>query len=74
MEETTSSRIKFYEDLQRTAAFDANRTYPYLFQQLGYRKRIAEDLLHSNIEEYTKILTELYNQVNSEIKLILGLD
>jgi hypothetical protein len=74
MEETIGSKIKFYADLQRAAAFDANRAYPALFQHLGYRKKIAEDLLHANTDESNTILTELYNRVNSEIKLILGLE
>ena len=40
----TTSRIDMYENLQRAAGFDANRTYPALFQHLGYRKLLAEQM------------------------------
>jgi hypothetical protein len=62
-----------YENLQRAAGFDANRTYPALFQHLGYRKLLAEQILRGGEHDKMKELEELYERVNSEIKLIIGL-
>ena len=70
---STTAASEFYENLRRASGFDANRTYPSLFQHLGYRKRIAEQLLREIDDDKTKLLTELYERVNCEIKLIIGL-
>ena len=69
----TESKTELYENLRRAAGFDANSTYPALFQHLGYRKRITEDLLREGDPEKIKYLTELYYRINQEIKLIIGL-
>lgn len=69
----TQMKIEKYENLKRAAGFDANRTYPALFQHLGYRKQIAEQLLREVDEEKLKALDEVYDHVNFEIKLIIGL-
>lgn len=67
----TTSRMDMYENLRRAAGFDANRTYPILFQHLGYRKMIAEQLLRGGEINKMKELEELYERVNTEIKLII---
>ena len=69
----TQARSELFENLHRAAGFDANRTYPALFQHLGYRKQIAEQLLHEFDHEKNKQLEELYDRVNNEIKLIIGI-
>ncbi|MFW6272436.1 MAG: hypothetical protein ACOC2U_01490 [bacterium] len=69
----TTSRMDMHENLQRAAGFDANRTYPALFQHLGYRKLLAEQILRGGEIEKMKELEELYERVNTEIKLIIGL-
>lgn len=69
----TTSRIEMLENLQRAAGFDANRTYPALFQHFGYRKLLAEQILRGGDIEKMKELEELYERVNAEIKLIIGL-
>lgn len=65
-------KTELYENLKRAAGFDANRTYPSLFQHLGYRKLLAKQLLVESDEEKYKSLIELYNRINDEIKLIIG--
>jgi len=70
----TQSRIEYLVNLKCAAGFDANKTYPLLFQHLGYRKLIAEQLLMGAFSiEQKEQLEELYNHVNSDIKLILGI-
>lgn len=67
------SNVELYQNLQRACNFDANNTYPILFQHMGYRKRIAEQLLIEYDHDKLKLLTDLYDKVNNEIKLIMGL-
>lgn len=62
-----------YQNIKRAAGFDIIRTYPSLFQHLGYRKRVAEELLHTTDETAIKLLEDVFENVNSKIKLILGL-
>jgi hypothetical protein len=66
-------KMNFYENLKHAIGFDANRSYPSLFQNLGYRRRIAEQLMNEINDERVKELTILYERINSEIKTILGL-
>lgn len=70
---STALRTDFIEKLQKAAGFEANRTYPLLFQHLGYRKAIAEQLLKRLNYEEQEELEEIFNRVNDEIKLIIGL-
>ena len=64
-----SCRMDTLENLRRAAGFDANITYPILFQHLGYRKMIAEQLLKGGDLDKMNELGELYEYVNKEIKL-----
>ena len=59
-------------NIRIAASFDANRTYPSLFQQLGYRKRVAEQMLRSVDENEHHELNEVYEYVNNTIKAIIG--
>lgn len=68
----TTDFVEFKDNLLRAAGFDANKTYPHLFQHLGYRKLIAEQLLHESDSLKIAELTEMYNRINNEIKLIIG--
>jgi len=70
----TTSRMDKYNDLQRAVGFDANKICPILFQHLGYRKHVAEELLKGGEHDKMEALEELYEQVNNEIKLILGIE
>lgn len=67
----TNIRIEFIEKLSIAASFEANNTYPYLFQLLGYRKLLAEQILRNNGKD--EGLEDLYNNVNDKIKLVIGL-
>ena len=71
--EKAQTKTELFENLHRAAGFDANRTYPALFQHLGYRKQIAEQLLHEIDREKIEQLEELYDRVNNEIKSIIGI-
>ena len=61
-------------NIRIAASFDANRTYPYLFQQLGYRRHVAEQMLRSVDENEHHELSELYEYVNNSIKKTIGLE
>ena len=69
----TNTMTEKIEKLRIAAFFDANRTYPALFQHLGYRKRLAEQILHEIDEQKINELNELFDRVESEIKMIIGL-
>jgi hypothetical protein len=62
-----------WEKIRIASFFDANRTYPILFQHLGYRKAIAERLLRCTDDIEKRSLFELFIKVNEEIKLIIGI-
>jgi hypothetical protein len=68
----TSVRHDFIEELSRAASFDAGNSYPQLFQLLGYRKRMAEMMLHIDYEN-TPDIKEEYEYINNQIKKLLGL-
>ena len=68
------SQIDLYKELQIATSFDADKTYPSLFQHLGYRKHIAEQLLYGEYnEEHKESLMESYKYINNIIIEILGL-
>lgn len=68
----TNSIIDMRQNLRRAAGFDADMTYPMLFQHLGYRKLLAEIILQGGEIEKMKEFEELYERVNAQIKLIIG--
>ena len=70
---TTTSNMDMYENLHRAAGFDANRSYPLLFQHLGYRKLLAEEILRGGELHRVEALEKAYEYINNEIKDILGL-
>lgn len=61
------------ERLRIAANFDANNTYPMLFQLLGYRKLLAEQLLQNKDINLLKELEYSFDHVNNQIKKLLGL-
>lgn len=69
----TQNILDMRNNLKRAASFDANNTYPSLFQHLGYRKMIAELLLSGGDMETMKEYEEAYERINNQIKLIIGL-
>ncbi|MDA3807703.1 MAG: hypothetical protein PF440_07305 [Thiomicrorhabdus sp.] len=70
---STESEVRDLETLRIAAGFDANRTYPSLFQWLGYRKLVAEQLLHERDEQTLIELRTVYEAVNNTIKRIIGI-
>lgn len=66
-----AERMEFQNKLMVAAGFDSIRTYPSLFELLGYRKRLAEQILRSNTLE--KEYQEIYEYTNNQIKLLLGI-
>lgn len=63
-----------YDKLRHAAGFDASIMYPALFQLLEYRKFIAERLLSTDGDKIydIKLLNEMYERINDDIKLIIG--
>ena len=68
-----AKRIEFQDKLMIAAGFDSGRSYPSLFELLGYRKRLAEQILRSNSSEMEKKYQEVYEYTNDQIKALLGL-
>lgn len=67
------SQVLLRRKIQESAYFDANKVSPSLFQSIGYRQRIALQLLENSNVEYQDQLMMLYDDANSRIKLLLGL-
>ena len=44
-----------------------------MMQLIGYRQRIAQELLRAHTDEVYDDLKELYNNINDKIKRILGI-
>lgn len=70
----SQSRFELQKELTCAAGFDANRTYHALYQHLGYRKAIAQQILQEINEDKLKDLFEMYQRINHEIKLIIGIN
>ena len=61
------------EKIQRAAHFNSMYVITDMMQLIGYRQRIAQELLRGNTDEVYKDLKELYNNINDKIKRILGI-
>jgi hypothetical protein len=66
--------IDFLKRLEVATTLDANNVSPILFQLLGQRKMVAQQLLRSggSDEKYRETI-ELYNYLNENIKQVIGL-
>lgn len=70
MEQSMEEKLN---NLRIAAGFDANRTIPGLFQHMGYRQRVAQEILKCHDEAQIKQLEDLLEATNEIIKKILGL-
>ena len=61
------------EKIQRAAHFNSMYVVTDMLQLIGYRQRIAQELLRGNTDEVYRDLKELYNNINDKIKKILGI-
>jgi len=61
------------EKIQRAAHFNSMYVITDMMQLIGYRQRIAQELLRGNTDEVYDDLKELYNNINDKIKRILGI-
>jgi hypothetical protein len=72
----TQSMIELQEKLRIAAHFNTERTFPHLFQLLGYRQRLAQEMLKSGdlfTPDRDNALVETWEYVNSNILKILGI-
>lgn len=53
---------------------EAGTTYPTLFEMIGYRKRLAQEMIRAKDDEQFQILEEAYSNLNQEISKLLNLD
>lgn len=70
-----SEKIGNKEQIQSAAGFRVDYITPHLFQLIGYRQRIAQDLLKSYDNQnfhYGAALAE-FEQCNDKIKQLLNL-
>jgi predicted nucleic acid-binding OB-fold protein len=65
--------LQYYKNIKVAVSLDINNSIPQLFQLLGYRKRVAEEMLKNHNEEEFKALKDIFERVNNDIKLLLGL-
>ena len=56
-----------------SAHFEYNREWGCLAQLFGYRQRVAQELLKCENEKEEKVLRELIDFVNTQIKTVLFL-
>lgn len=64
--------IETMEKVQVAANFNTQYAIPNLMQLIGYRQKVAQDLLRANSERHSE-LTELFNYTNEQIKKVLGI-
>jgi len=70
----TAINVDFLKKLKVATILDANKVSPILFQLLGQRKMVAQQLLRSSgFDEKYKETIELYNYLNEQIKLVIGI-
>ena len=67
------SQVLLRMKMQEAAHFDANTVSPSLFQSLGYRQRLAQEVLLTTDDHYREVLMTLFEDSTLRIKLILGL-
>ena len=60
-------------NLQRAAHLRADAISPSLFQFLGYRQMVAQQVLRETNDVRRNELMELYEYANKNIKTVLGL-
>ena len=68
--------IELQEKLRISANFDIERSLPHLFQLLGYRQRLAQEMLKCSdllTPDRDNVLVETWEYVNNNILKILGI-
>lgn len=59
--------------VQQAATFNTEFTIPQLCQLLGYRQRLAQEILETQNTLKYKDLLELYEHTNNTIKKLIGI-
>lgn len=67
------SKFELLQKLQIAANFNVESTCPTLFHLLGYRQRIAEQMIIEMNDENSKFLEDIFERINHDIKLVLGI-
>ena len=58
--------------IQASASIEVNHLLPNLMRLIGYRQRVAQELL-SRPESNKDELSELYDHINDQIKILLAI-
>jgi hypothetical protein len=70
----TVERMQLHENLTRAASIDTENIMVSLAQLLGYRQRVAQEILKGGYnEENQRALDEQFEYLNTNIKKVLGL-
>lgn len=72
MEESQSIVDEFVK-ISRSASMDSLNIHSNLFQLLGYRQRVAQEILENKNDENVKELISLFNYTNEQIKKLLAI-
>ncbi len=71
--EANESRSERHRKIYSSANFDLQYIIPNLCKLVGYRERVAQEIIKSNNEESLEVLNELYDNVENDMKKYLGL-
>lgn len=71
--DASEKREEYIEKVGLAAGFNCQYAIPNLVQLLGYRQRVAQDLLRAKEPENKMNLETELNYVNSNIRLLLGI-
>ena len=67
--------FKRFVNVLRAAHMDIDAVLCSLVSPLRLRKELAQKLRASNLPEHeSQVLADMYNQVNADIRLVMGLD
>jgi hypothetical protein len=69
----TATNIKDRENLQMAADMKIDFAIPSLCQLIGYRQKVAQDILGCKDEEQLEYLNSVYDRANYHIKQLLGI-
>jgi len=72
-ESASAIRHDHVQRLEVAATFNTERSAPHIYQLIGYRQKIAQELLRSGTEDYRKSLDQNYEYVQEQLKLVLGI-
>ncbi len=70
----TQSKVEILENLQQCAYMDVRNSIPSLCQLIGYRQKVAQELLKTlEANKENEEMTNVFLHCNEEIKRLLGI-